>query len=386
MKKTKQILMLIESSTSYGRGFMRGIARFAREQSDWEFTIQPRGMNDPPPSLARWRGDGVISRLSDRRSADAVAALSCPVVELLLDDHVPVFGDDDAIAGMTLDRFETLGFEHFAFFSFGGCFWVRHRGDSFAAECRRRSLDFDRFEPARCELDQRPEPIWREPLEKPLDLWLQHLRKPTAILCANDHQAIRLLNACRRLGLAVPDSVAICGVNNDEHLCEIVAPTLSSVDQNAERIGYEAARLLDLKMNNRPTTDFPKKIAPSKLIERESTDAFLTEDADFCRAWRFIRRRAVEGIRVADVLAEFDLTDKTLERWFKKRFGHTPEREIIMTRLKKATELLETTNDSLRKIAERAGFSSERYFSQAFRREIGISPHRWREKQTRSDS
>ena len=386
MSKKKQILMLIESSTSYGRDILRGIARYASERNDWEFTVQPRGMADPLPSLRRWNGDGVISRLSDRRSFEAVASLKCPTVELLFDEQVPVFGSDDAIAAMALSHFARLGFQNVGFFSFGGCFWIRHRRESFLRECRSRQIVPDVFEPPCSRRDRRPEPFWNDRYEKPLTDWLNSLRLPSAILCANDHQAVWLMNACREIGLTVPDDAAILGVNNDEHLCEIITPTLSSIDQNAERIGYEAARLLDKKINGESTDDYPKRIEPKSLAERGSTDAFPADQPEMVRVVRHIREFASTGLRVADLLDEFQLSNKTLERWFKNRFGHTPEREIILTRLRRAVELLESTNETAASVAELSGFSSERYFVQVFRREIGLTPHRFRlEKNRRKD-
>ncbi|MBQ1455168.1 MAG: XylR family transcriptional regulator [Thermoguttaceae bacterium] len=380
MPTKKRILMLIESSTSYGRGMARGIARYAQRRGDWEITVQPRGMAEPIPALRSERWDGVISRLSDHRAAESVRRLDCPTVELLYDEQVPVFGDDDAIASLALDHFARLGFERVGFFSFGGCFWIRHRRESFLRECRRRGLSAEVFDPLPSSRDRRPEPLWREGNEEALDKWIGRLPRPTAILAANDHQAIWLLNACRRRGAAVPDSIAICGVNNDEHLCEIVSPTLTSIDQNAERIGREAARLLEMKIDGRPVVGYPRKIPPLGLVERQSTDAFPNDDSQMVRAYRLIRDQAVFGLRVADVMAECSVTERSLQRWFKKRFGHTPEKEIALIRLRKAKELLRTTNLSIRAVAEQSGFSSERYFSQAFRRLTGMSPNQYRQR------
>ena len=384
MPTKKRILMLIESSTSYGRGIARGIARYAQRRGDWEITVQPRGMAEPIPTLSSGRWDGVISRLSDRRAAESVRRLDCPTVELLYDERVPVFGDDDAIVPLALDHFARLGFERVGFFSFGGCFWIRHRRESFLRECRRRGLSAELFDPLPSSRDRRPEPLWREGNEEALDRWIDRLSRPTAILAANDHQAIWLLNACRRRGKAVPDSIAICGVNNDEHLCEIVSPTLTSIDQNAERIGREAARLLEMKIDGRPVAGYPQKIPPLGLVERQSTDAFPNDDSQMVKAYRLIRDQAVCGLRVADVMAVCYVTERSLQRWFKKRFGHTPEKEIALIRLRKAKELLRATNLSIRAAAEQSGFSSERYFSQAFKKLTGMSPNQYR--QNRGDT
>ena len=372
--------MLIESSTGYGRGIVRGIARYAKERRDWEITVQPRGMAEPIPTLKSGRWDGVISRLSGRRAAESVRRLDCPTVELLYDEQIPVFGDDDAIVSLALDHFTRLGFERVGFFSFGGCFWVRHRRDSFLRECRRRAIPAEIFDPLPSSRDWCPEPLWRERNEKGLDEWINRLSRPMAILAANDHQAIWLLNACRRCGVAVPDSIAICGVNNDEHLCEIVSPTLTSIDQNAERVGVEAARLLETKINGQSIEGYPRKIPPLGLVERQSTDTFPNDDSQMVRAYRLIRDQAVNGLRVVDVMVECGVAGRSLQRWFKKRFGHTPEKEIAMVRLRKARELLQTTNLSIRAVGEQSGFSSERYFAQAFRTQTGMSPNQYRQQ------
>jgi len=372
--------MLIESSTGYGRGILRGVARYAKERDDWELTVQPRGMGEAVSSLRSNLWDGVISRLSEQRAAEAVQRWTCPVIELLYNEQIPVFGDDEAIIRLAFGHFTGLGFDRVHFFSFGGCSWVRQRRESFLRESARCGMTGEIFDPVPGRRDKRPEPLWRNSYEEPLSRWLDSLAKPAAILAANDHQALWLLNVCRRQGIEVPAKCAICGVNNDEHLCEIVTPTLTSIDPNAERIGEETARLLDLRISGGSVTGYPKRIPPRGLAEHKSTDALLVEDEDLAAAYRFIREQALNGIRVADVLAACNVTSKTLERWFKKRFGHTPEQEIIRIRLRKGSELLKTTNLSLRMVAEQSGFSSERYFSQAFRTQTGLSPKEYRQR------
>ena len=82
-------------------------------------------------------------------------------------------------------------------------------------------------------------------LQESLGNWLQTLHKPIGILAVHDGRAMMVTETCQRLGLRVPDDIAVIGVNNDETVCELTRPTISSVDRNDERIGYQSAALLD---------------------------------------------------------------------------------------------------------------------------------------------
>ena len=161
-------------------------------------------------------------------------------------------------------------------------------------------------------------------------------------------------------------------------MCDILSPTLSSIDQNAYEVGYEGARLLDMKMNGVDCAGYEKALLPVRVVARESTDAFALKNPDVNRALHFIRKFATTGIRVTDVLHEVNLTSRTLERYFKETLGHTPEREILMTKLRHASWLLVTSNLSNQRIAELSGFANDRYFCYLFKKEKGMTPQQYR--------
>ncbi|MDO4586110.1 MAG: DNA-binding transcriptional regulator [Planctomycetia bacterium] len=377
---TKRILLIIESSTSYGREILHGISQFAREKNNWWFLVELRGIEESPPLLLKnWKGDGIISRVSNSKTFRLIQQCDCPYVDLLWDFKNAIKCEDLLIAKKFYEYFISLGFQHFGFFSFGKTEWIQTRKQVVLEEGKQLDLTIHTFEPSLIKDDMCPEPQWNDYYEKQLICWLHSLPKPIAILAANDHQAVHLLNYCIQEQINIPDEIAILGINNDDHLCNIVSPSLSSIDPNAFQVGYEAARMLDHKINFNDLSLFERRtIEPKGIIVRQSTETLMIDNADIIDAIRFIRKYATQGIRVCDVLEEVQLSNKTLERWFKKTLGHTPEREIILVKLRHAESLLRNTQMSIRKIAELSGFQSERYFVQFFRREKGLTPYQFR--------
>jgi LacI family transcriptional regulator len=187
-------------------------------------------------------------------------------------------------------------------------------------------------------------------------------------MTCHDDRGHQTLDACRRAGLRVPDDVAVIGVDNDTHLCNLCTPPLTSIDVNPSRIGYEAAALLVRLMNGAPRPSAPVFLGPPRgVVPRQSTDVLSMEDQDVAAALRFIRERATDGIRVSDVIANARRSPSTLERRIKGVLGRTIKAEITRTRLHRAKVLLQETDLSVGSIAVRTGFSEPKYFCEVFR-------------------
>src|SRR4051794_36061457 len=79
----RRVALLIESSTSYGRGLLRGIARYNRERADWSTYFQPEGLGGLLPSwLQHWKGDGILARVDSQEMAEILEKTHLPVVNL----------------------------------------------------------------------------------------------------------------------------------------------------------------------------------------------------------------------------------------------------------------------------------------------------------------
>src|SRR5690606_26395850 len=143
-----------------------------------------------------------------------------------------------------------------------------------------------------------------------------------------DLRGQQVLDACRRIGVAVPDEAAALGVDNDQLLCELSEPPLTSIIPNTHRTGYEAARLLDEMMAGRSATGETHLIPPIGIATRQSTDVLAIDDPNVARAIHFIRQHACTGIKVKDVLRAVPHSRTLLEARFKRLLGRTPHEEI----------------------------------------------------------
>ena len=208
--------------------------------------------------------------------------------------------------------------------------------------------------------------------------WLADLPKPVGLMACNDDRGREVLAACRQAKLRVPEEVAVVGVDNDELLCELSDPPLSSVALGAERAGFEAAALLDQLMAGRSKE--PQRLVASALgvVARRSTDLSLHEDPEVAAAVKYIRDNAGRPIRVYDVVAGLGDARRTLEIRFQQALGRSIHAEIQRVRLERARRLLLETDLPLSKIAQASGFSSPSYLAAVFHRHLGVTPVKYR--------
>jgi LacI family transcriptional regulator len=204
------------------------------------------------------------------------------------------------------------------------------------------------------------------------------LPKPIGVLSCNDDWGLQLLDACRRAAVAVPDEVAVISVENDPIVCNLATPTLTSIDVDAPRVGFEAASLLDRMMRGQRAPKEGVFLDTCRVEPRRSTDILALDDVELVKAARLLRDQACSGIDVEAILAEVPLSRSSLERRFKAAFGRTPKAEILAIRIDKAKQLLAETDWPLKQIAERCGFHSEKYFGDAFFAKVGQRPGRYR--------
>lgn len=378
-----RILLLIETSRVYGRQLVEGIGRYAREHGPWSIHFEERGVHElSVRALSKLRVDGVISRIRDPGAARRLQATGLPFVELHGDPktcktHVTV--DEDAVARMAAEHLLDRGLKNLGFFSRRNEWWLQIRRKAFIDHLKRLGYPCSTYAaPARLRRTD-DESIQQSDLIK----WLHSLPKPAGILCATDMEALTLLEACREAGIAVPDQIAVLGVDNDSVICSVAWPRLSSVDLDAQRVGYESAALLAriLASGIKPNTTI--LVPPREVVVRESTDVLAIADAQVVQAARLIRQFACKGIDVSHVADHILMCRRTLERRFKACVGRTLKEEILRVKIGQAKMLLAQSDYPLKRISDMSGFKSLHYFARAFRRETGSTPGRFRSKNRR---
>lgn len=370
------VALIIESSLEYGRGLLRGVARYLREHGPWSIFLEQRELGAALPDWIRaWDGDGIITRSDDPR----LAASGLPIVGLYdrTEDRLRlpmILNDNLAVGRMAAQHLADRGFRHLAYYGVRGERWSELRLEGVAAVAAS----------AKATLAVHPSSggKWEASQER-LKRWILSLPRPLGLVAANDLHGLRALDACRRAGRAVPEEVAVVGADDDAEVCELSDPPLSSVTFNPERAGYEAAALLDRLMTRRAKPGRPLLVPPLGVSTRQSTDILAIDDPEVAKAIHYIRRHAYEGITVEDVLDEVPLSRRALEHRFRRRLGRTPKEEIQRLRFDQAKNLLASTDLPLARISDRLGFHQPAYLSAVFKKETGMTPAAWRKRARR---
>jgi len=373
------VALLVETSLASGRDILRGIARYVREHEPWALYHEPRSLEETLPSwLRRWQGDGIIVRAQNDRIALAVQATAIPAVDVLgvaPSSRLPlVHVEDHLIAALAADHLLERGFHHFGFVGIKEENWSERRRDAFCESLNRAQPPVRVYEIARPAMVRVP---W-ERQEDALAVWLLNLPKPAGVMVASDQLGPQLLEACRRARIEVPYELAIVGVDNDETLCEVCNPPLSSVNAGHQILGYQAAALLDLLMKGGRAPSDPLFVQPQGVVTRKSTDVLATADRQVATALRFIREYACQGLTAVDVVAHVPVSRSVLQRRFRKELGRSIQEEIVYTRLKRARQLLAETDLPLVEVAERSGFRHQEYLGAIFKAKMGTTPAQYR--------
>ena len=369
MPKPRRVALFIESSISYGRGILRGIAKYLRTRGPWSIFVEQRELGAALPGwIASWKGDGIITRSDDPR----LRRLGIPQVALHdrrpPDGRVPALLNDNREIGRQAARhLMDRGFSKLAFVGPPGEYWAseRRKGVEEAAG------DVEVFETRRgaWEVEQRR-----------LTSWVRRLPRPAGLVAANDVLGLRALDACRRAERAVPETMAVVGADDDAELCELSDPPLSSVRFNPEQVGFEAAALLDRLMRGGKAPRRPAAVAPLGVTARLSTDILAVEDEHVARALRYIRAHACEGMSVKDLLREVPLSRRSLEHRFRRLLGRTPKEEVRRLQVERAKSLLTGTDLKIARVSDEAGFHQPAYLSAVFRAATGMTPADYRRK------
>lgn len=383
-----QVALLLETSTEYGRGLLRGILRYSRLHGPWSLHVAPGHVDQVLPKAKSWGGTGIIARIRSYEMEKVIRSTRLPFVASSLKESRSArawnkFGeirtDSEAIARMGAAHLLEIGLRRFAFCGFANCDWSILREKAFLQFARDGGYPCSAHRIALSNWMQRAHWIESWQHEQPVMVqWIQSLPKPVGLMACNDVCGREVLQACAFAGLQVPDQVSVVGVDNDEMMCELSNPTLSSVALDVEKAGYNAAQLLDGLMRGQPASGQIVWVRPTHVVIRRSSDAIVQEDALVGGALQFIREHARRSISVGDITDELKVSRRTLERRFLGATGRTLLFEIMRCRLQRAKLILLETNLPCHKVAEEAGFGSLKTFNRCFGFHEGRTPKNFR--------
>jgi len=372
------IAVIVDTSSGWGRRIIRGIANYGLKHGPWQLMIDERGIEESMHLKPGWQGDGIISRVTDKRLYKELMASGKPVVNvsgIILEgvDLPCVSTDYNATAQLALQHFTERGFRNVAYCGPEKLAYVQRHCQAFVDCAGERDLNCNVF---LSKLRGRKQ-TWEAERQELLN-WLQGLAKPVGILAWGTRRGRDILNVCQEAGIPVPDRVAVLAGDDDDLLCDVCYPPMSGIVTPAEQIGYEAARILDKLLDRGSPPAKPMLLEPLEVHTRLSTDTLAVSDPIVATAIQYIRKHAYQSIQVTDVVATVHLSRRALERRFETIVGHSPAQEIQQTRLRRARKLLRETDMSVADVAAASGYCSAEYMSGIFRKTNGRTPLKYR--------
>lgn len=367
----RTVAVCIDTRDGAGRKRLHGVAQYARTHG-WRMMLVRRNGREAAQEVSQLRPDGIVAYVADRWLVEAAHRLNVPLADTAHGEvEVPLLTtlDNDGVGRLAAEHLGSLGLEHFAYCGVRGRTPSEERHARLAEHLRRRGRALHAFSQRIAEGELHLDPLVR---------WLRALPKPVGILAFDDKLGERVLTACRWAALRVPDHVAVLGIGDDELMCEVSWPTLSSISFPTSRLGYEAAEMLDRAMAGGKIVQRVRRIEPIGVTVRASTDMLAVEDPLIRAAVRFIREHAGQPIGVKHVANALDVSRRTLDRRFVDLLGRTVHDELAAVRMQVARRQLSEGAQSVAQIAESCGYATAASFSRAFRNHVGCWPSEYR--------
>jgi LacI family transcriptional regulator len=378
-RHVKRVATLLDTLSQYARSVLSGIADYADRQERWE--VIPIRTADVQGWARQLQPDGIIAEARAAPVREALSALGVPVVTVMDRPYgLPaVLPDNIAIGALGARYLLGLGFSQIAFCGAARSGFGQQRCRGFQTEAEEAGgVAVHVYD---------DEVVIAAPgtesanFDTRLRDWLRSLPKPVGVMAANDTMALTVARACRAGDLLVPEMVAILGVDNDELICRLNNPSLSSIDAAGRRIGATAAELLDKLMEGviEPAGQVVE-IQPLEVAQRRSTDTLAIADADVAAAVRFIREHDTQPLRVSQVVEQVAVGRRKLEMQFRRSLNRTIRQEIARARIARVRHLLLHTDLDLAQVAEVSGFRYPSRLCAEFRRHMGQSPAAYRRR------
>ena len=377
----RHIALILNVNKAYDRKVVSGVSRYMREVGNWSLYLE----NDPLckiPDFESWDGDGIIADLDDPDVYKAVKNLSIPVVGFgggygayRKEESIPyVYTNNHHIAELAASHLLERGFRRFAYCGLPATpinGWSHERSLKFNEIITSHGFQCSHYS-GRSDSPKK----WQMVIQGLTD-WLKTLELPIGLMVANDSRARHVLEACSQLGIRVPEDLAVIGVDNDEMMCELATPPLTSIIQGTDKLGYETARILDSMIDGEQVA-IKSRIEPLGVEVRQSTDVIAIEDPLVSQALHFIRGHACNCIRVEEVASHCNFSLPPIEKNSKQLMVRPVHSEICRIQLQKAKELLTHTEMPLKKVSQVAGFSTVQYMNAKLKIATGLTPLQYR--------
>lgn len=378
-----KILVLTDFSSGYSRRLLKGIIRYSREVGPWAFQRMPLyfrmmyGENGMVEFARKWKADAIIAQLRNIN------------IELLNSLNIPIIVQNyrernKAVSNLTGNYYDTgvmaarfylgKGYRNFAFYGYKNAIWSRERCLGFVEEVERNGFQ--------CQVLENKNPDNQEWMydSDNMSQWLTALPKPVALFACDDYYALQISETCNICNIEIPDEVALLGVDNDELLCHISNPPLSSIVLDVENGGYRAGKLLHQLINKEKVEAFNIVVEPLYIERRLSTEKYAVADKYIQTILDYIEKNYTSQLSVSDLVEKVPLSRRALEKRFKDVMGNSLYQCIQDHRIEHFIRLLLTSDCALDDAALQSGFDSYKNVSRIFRKYKSMTPREYRKR------
>ncbi|MEY2931667.1 MAG: Xylose operon regulatory protein [Pseudomonadota bacterium] len=371
-----RVLAILNMSTGWSRGVLRGFMAFAHERG-WMVLHYP-----PPVDLPRLVQKfapaaaliGPASGLAAREHLRAVPLVSV-ALDLSAEGIASVCPDERQVGVLALEHLLATGLRQVSTFRLDSSPFGVAREQAFVEAARAAGVRV-----AVGWGSEEAPPSWRGEDPEGLVGWLQALPKPCGIFACADHLARIVARYIRLAGLRVPEDIALLGVDNDVVECELLTPPLSSVMIPWQELGRRAAQLVEVSLSGRSIKGQRLLSSPISVMARRSSELLAIDDVTVADAVRWIRAHACERVTVPMVAHAVGGGRQGLERRFRRVLDRSVQQEVRRVRVELAKVLLRTTRADLVEVAKRSGFTTAALLNVAFQRELGMPPGVYRRR------
>lgn len=372
----RHVGILVETEDTWGRNIVEAVCRFGQSEQ-WTILIGPRDGQGKLRLPSVWDGHGVIAALRQPSTVQHLKRLQVPVVDVssTLDKQdwfARVHTDDRVRAAMALDHLTSRGIRHFACYAPSIGRYSSLRAVEFRASVEAAGYQCDMYTS-----DSQKGDGWLTNYAR-VSEWLARLPRPLGIFAGDPYPARQLVEICAMNSISIPDQVAVLSGDDDDLLCNVASPQISSVELASHMIGETAAKLLKRLMNGAPVPKRSRRIPPLRIRPRQSTNILAIDDPEMARVLEFIREHAHEGISVSEVAQACHISRRKLEQRFREQLNRTPGDEIRRAKFEYVRRLLLDSDKSIATIAFESGFASGASLSQAYQKYFKETPGQFR--------
>ena len=378
-----KILILIDYSSEFCRELLKGIINYSKDFGPWTFYRLPSyykslyGKEGIVNWAKKWGADAIIAQW-DTEGRTLLNELNIPVILQNYKERSGYFsnltGDYFGTGTMAAKFFAQKGFHHFAFYGDKDVIWSMERRDGFKNEVEKIGGHFYSFEVESIEENQMENAIYQ------LDEWLLSLPKPIALFACDDNFALQVTETCKINNINIPEEISLLGVDNDELICNLSDPPISSIVLDVQKGGYEAGRLLHQLIRKERNEPFNIVINPVRIEARLSTEKYVITNKNIMTVVKYIEKNFASDISITDFTKVVPLSRRLLEIKFKEELGTSIYQFIINFRIEHFANLLLTTEEPLYELAIRSGFNDCKNISRTFKKLKNCTPLEYKHK------